>query len=159
MASDPITDPRAPNCVLLLLPAHGRQGPILPGNSAEAGGPICQRPCQLLASPWPPPSELIPWGLRQLMLTTDRSEGPAVGTCGILQLALFRHVIPHRPGLCTCCWRNHLLLPPRTCSCAHTYVHTHTRPEEVTSTSHPVASHSRWLKSSRPGLTLDFTIY
>lgn len=82
----------------------GGQRPILPGNSAKAGAQICQRPCQLLSSLWPPLAELIPWGPRQLVLKRDRNEGPAVRMCGILQLPLFRCVRPHQA------WALHLLL-------------------------------------------------
>lgn len=99
------------------------QGPILPGNNAEVGGRICQRHCQLQSSLWPPPSELIPRGLRRLVLKRDRNEGPAVGMCGIPQLALFRCVKPHQA------WVLHLLLKEVTSylpPSSHVHVRTHT---------------------------------
>lgn len=111
---------------LLLLPGRRKAESILPGNSAEARGRICQRPCQLPSSLWPPPSELIPWGLRRLVLRKDRNEGPALGTCGILQLALFRRGIGAGLGPAPAAGGSHLL-PPRACPCAHSHMHTHTR--------------------------------
>lgn len=137
----------------------GRQRPVQPGNNAKAGGRVYQRHCQLPSSLWPPPSELIPWGLRRLVLKRDRNEGPMMGTRGILQLALFGRVTPHRPRLAPAAGGGHL--PPstqgaRTCTLAHARTHT---PRGSHLFSHPVPPTHYRLRRPRLGLTLGFTVY